>query len=181
MNLWTFPTCQVWTKSYSQIGRLAFNNHRNKCRIRNREKWQGGKIRSWEARNKRTWQNWSLGNSILGKWRFTVVYGDDVFARKQSGTRYRQLPLIVTGVEAQSQQELSRTVRLNEGPIDQSEVSKGDEAAGRSCRGKQACILITSEGCEGLYRGVTFSASPRKDHIGWSKEYGWGREEKEFI
>ena len=76
----------------------------------------------------------------------TVIYGDDVFARKQSGTQYRQLPLIVAGVEAQSQQELSRAVRLNEGPMDQSEVSKGEEAAGRSCTGKHACIPRTTHG-----------------------------------
>ena len=49
---------------------------------------------------------------------------------EKSGTWYRQLPIIVTGVETQSQQELSRAVRLNEGPSDQSEVSKGEEAAG---------------------------------------------------
>ena len=59
----------------------------------------------------------------------TVCYGD-VFARKKSGLWYRQLPITVIGVETQRQQELSRAVRLKEGPSDQSEVSKGEEAAG---------------------------------------------------
>lgn len=60
----------------------------------------------------------------------TVFYGDDVFARKKSGTWYRQLPIIVIGLQIQSQQALSRAVRLKEGPSDHSEVSKGEEAAG---------------------------------------------------
>ena len=76
----------------------------------------------------------------------TVFYGDDVFARKKSGTQYRQLPIIVIGVETQSQQELSRAVRLNEGPIDQSEVSKGEEAAGRSWRGRSCIPRTTHKG-----------------------------------